>query len=85
MSYEVRFSKRAVKAYNKLPSGIRLRIDQKINYLRETPRGHDTKKLAGHDNAYRTKVGTYRIVFEIEDDKLVIWILDVGHRKNIYQ
>lgn len=85
MAYTVKFSKKATKAYNKLPSGVRLRIDQKIDYLTADPRGIDTKKLAGQINAYRTRVGTYRIVYEIEDNELIVWILDVGHRKDIYK
>ena len=83
--YEVKFSKKAEKAYKKLPGNIRVRIDQKISYLQNTPRGHDTKKLSGYENVYRTRVGSYRIVYEIEDDKLIVWILDVGPRGGIYQ
>lgn len=83
--YEIVFSKKAEKAYSKLPGDIRIRIDQKLNYLRVTPRGPDTKKLVGEQNAYRTRVGTYRIVYEIEDNDLVVWILDVGHRGSIYK
>ena len=85
MSYEVKFSKKAEKAYKKLPNNIKLRIDQKLDYLSSTPRGTDTKKLAGHENAYRTRVGDYRIVYEIEDDQLLVWILDLGHRGGIYR
>lgn len=85
MAYEVKFSKKATKAYKKLPGDVRFRIDQKINYLRITPRGLDTKKLSGHENAYRTRVGCYRIVYEIEDRNLLVWILDVGPRGAIYQ
>jgi len=82
--YEIKFSKRAEKAYKKLPVDIRNRIDQKLNYLRISPRGPDTKKLVGEENAYRTRVGSYRIVYEIEDNELLVWILDVGHRSSIY-
>ena len=83
--YEIKFSKKAEKAYRKLPGDVRVRIDQKLSYLRLTPRGPDTKKLVGEQNAYRTRVGIYRIVYEIEDDKLIVWILDVGHRSSIYR
>ena len=83
--YEIKFSRKAEKEYNKLPADIRVRIDQKLNYLRLTPRGPDTKKLVGEQNAYRTRVGTYRIVYEIEDNQLLVWILDVGHRGSIYK
>lgn len=85
MAYDVRFSKKAVKAYNKLPENVKRRIDQKIRYLSMTPRGTDTKKLVGHGNAYRTRVGSYRIVYEIDDGKLIVWILDVGSRGGIYR
>lgn len=85
MAYEVKFSKKAEKAYKKLPGNIKFRIDQKISYLRTSPRGNDTKKLAGHANSYRTRVGSYRIVYEIEDGKLLVWILDVGPRGAIYK
>lgn len=83
--YEVKYSKKAEKEYNKLPKNIRDRIDKKIKYLKLTPRGTDTKKLSGQKNAYRTKVGTYRVVYEIEDDKLIVWIIKVGPRKDIYK
>jgi mRNA interferase RelE/StbE len=85
VAYAVRFSNKAAKAYEKLPGDIRSRIDHKLQYLRTTPRGPDTKKLAGQLNVYRTRVGNYRIVYEIEDDKLIVWILDVGHRSSIYE
>ena len=85
MTYDVKFSKRAEKAYRGLPGPIRSRIDQKLDYLRHTPRGTDTKKLTGQANAYRTRVGSYRIVYEIEDEVLIVWILDIGHRGEIYR
>ncbi|MEY4579164.1 MAG: hypothetical protein RL701_3867 [Pseudomonadota bacterium] len=85
MTYAVKFSKKAQKAYEKLPIDIRARIDQKLNYLRTTPRGTDTKKLAGMKDAYRTRVGSYRIVYEIADLELIVWIVDIGARGDIYR
>lgn len=85
MTYSVRFGKKAEKAYKKLPADVRFRIDQKLTYLKHTPRGSDTKKLQGYENAYRTRVGTYRLVYEIDDGDLIVWIVDVGHRGNIYK
>ncbi|MFS1522748.1 type II toxin-antitoxin system RelE family toxin [Microbulbifer sp. 2304DJ12-6] len=84
MTYTVKFGKKAEKAYKKLPTDVRFRIDQKLSYLRHTPRGPDTKKLKGYENAYRTRVGTYRLVYEIDDGELIVWIVDVGHRSSIY-
>lgn len=85
MAYDVRFSKRAQKAYNKLPGDIKVRIDQKLLYLQLTPRGSDTKKLVGEQNTYRTRVGSYRLVYEIDDETVIVWIVDVGHRGAIYR
>jgi len=44
--YEVRFSKKAERAYKRLPGDVKNRIDDKLNYLRQTPRGPDTKKTS---------------------------------------
>lgn len=85
MRYTVRLSAKAEKAYRKLPASVRHRIDQKLEYLRATPRGSDTKKLVGQMNAYRTRVGDYRIVYEINDTELIVWIIDIGNRGDIYR
>ncbi len=85
MTYQVKFSKDAAKSYKKLPTEIQQRIDLKLDYLRNTPRGHDTKKLIGKENTYRTRVDNYRLVYEIEDNALLVWVVDVGSRGGIYQ
>lgn len=85
MTYQVKFSKDAEKFYNKLSGDMRGRIDQKMNYLSTSPRGHDTIKMAGADNAYRTRVGGYRIVYEIYDDKLLVWVVEIGARGGVYK
>lgn len=85
MDYQVKFSKKALAAYNELPNLVQRRIDQKLAYLRCTPRGADTIKLLGRDAIYRTRVGLYRILFEIDDAKHIIWLLDIGNRQEIYR
>ncbi|HOQ24983.1 MAG: type II toxin-antitoxin system RelE family toxin [Bacillota bacterium] len=47
-------------------------MDQKLAYLQVTPRGGDTKKLTGYTNVYRTRVGDYRIVYEILETDLIV-------------
>lgn len=83
--YLIRFSPAAEKAYETLPLEVKTRVDQKLDYLKRTPRGADTIKLTGVSGAYRTRVGDYRIVFEIQDQQLIVWILDIGHRREIYR
>ena len=57
----------------------------KIENLADDPRPHDVKKLKGKKNFYRIRQGQYRIVYKIEDKILLILILDVAHRKEIYR
>lgn len=84
--YTVKFSKQAAKEYEKLPKSIQSRIDDKLDYLRNSPRGHDTKQLQGYvGSTYRTRVGDYRIVYEIQDTELIVWIVKIGHRREIYK
>lgn len=84
MSYTVKFSNKAAKEYSKLPKNIQLRIDDKISYLQNLPRGHDTKKLEGTTNQYRTRVGTYRMVYEINDGELIVYVIRIAHRREVY-
>jgi mRNA interferase RelE/StbE len=85
MNYVVKFSKSAVKDFEKLPNGTQKRIKQNLEYLRISPRGNDTKKLKGSANTYRTRVGDYRIVFEIYDDELLVWIIQIDTREDVYR
>jgi mRNA interferase RelE/StbE len=47
--------------------------------------GHPARKLAGSDILYRVRVGDYRIVYEIHDNRLVIIVIKIGHRRQIYR
>ncbi|MBD2751495.1 type II toxin-antitoxin system RelE family toxin [Spirosoma validum] len=82
--YQVQISNRAAKALEKLPDGLYERIREAIQDLAENPRPTGCKKLKGR-LGYRIRVGDYRIVYEIEDDKLLVLIIDIGHRREIYR
>jgi len=60
------------------------RIIEAIYQLAECPRPSGCKKLIGRD-AWRVRVGTYRIIFEIRDDRLLILVIAIGDRKDIYR
>ena len=62
----------------------RQRIISRIGQLANDPRPPGSKKLSGH-NKYRIRRGTYRIVYSIEDNELVIVVVKVGHRKDVYR
>ncbi|MEH2170320.1 MAG: type II toxin-antitoxin system RelE/ParE family toxin [Nostoc sp.] len=85
MSYEVKFSKVAKKQFRKLPLDVQQRIQTKINDLAIEPRPNGVKKLQGDDTSYRVRVGDYRVVYEVDDDVLIVTVIKVGHRSEIYK
>ena len=62
----------------------RQRIVRKIRQLAEDPRPPGCQKLSGRDR-YRIRQGPYRIVYSIEDDRLIVYVVKVGHRSDVYR
>ena len=84
-AYEILLSKAARKQLNTLPIFIHNKIIEDIAALPDTPRPAGCKKLKGQKNAWRIRVGDYRIIYEIEDKQLRILVVAIGHRKDIYE
>ena len=84
MSYRVIIPKPVQKQLNNLPQKIRLRLIAAIRLLEDNPRPDGVKKLRGYDNTYRIRVGSYRVIYEIEDRKMIVLILSSIHRKDAY-
>ena len=82
--YELKYSQAALKQLAKLDKSARQRILIALERLRIRPESCDIKKLIGIDS-YRFRVGDYRVIFDIEKQELHILVLQVGHRKNIYE
>ncbi len=82
MSYEIIWDEKSSESLNKLENFVARRILKKIKELKDNPFSKDIKRLRG-ENSFRLRIGDYRIIFEIETDKILI--LKIGHRKNIYQ
>jgi mRNA interferase RelE/StbE len=82
--YEVLVEPAARRTLSKLPQPVRARLVQRMETLATNPRPVGAVKLAGH-NAYRVRVGDYRIIYSIIDDRLLILIVDVGHRRDVYR
>lgn len=85
MIYEVKFTKGARKMFRKLSQELQDRIQTKIDELAIEPRPHGVKKLKGEENSYRIRVGDYRIIYEIFDAILLVSVVEVGHRSNVYK
>jgi mRNA interferase RelE/StbE len=83
--YRVEFSRGAKKQFRKLPLYIQERIQAKITELVIEPRPNKVKKLQGDDDLYRIRVGDYRIVYEIKDDVLLVILIRIKHRSEVYK
>ena len=64
---------------------LQVRLNEAFNQLAENPRHQGVEKMAGVQDRYRFRVGDFRIVFEIHDDRLLVVILALGDRKDIYR
>jgi mRNA interferase RelE/StbE len=85
MTYTIEMSTSAAKAVAKLEKANRLRIVGAIELLSVDPRPPGAKMLRGGEHGrWRIRVGEYRIVYAIEDDRLLILLLRVAHRREVY-
>lgn len=82
--FTIVLSKKAEKQLDKLTDNIANPIFDAISELAFEPRPHGYRKLKGR-SGYRIRVGDYRIVYEIIDNELIIDVIAIGHRKDIYE
>jgi mRNA interferase RelE/StbE len=84
VKYEISIKASALKALKKLPDKEAGRIIAKIDQLAEDPRPAGCIKLSGRSDRWRVRSGTYRIIYTIEDKQLIIEVLRIRHRKDVY-
>jgi mRNA interferase RelE/StbE len=82
--YEIRFKPTAAKELARLPREVQRRIAPAIEGLAANARPHGAEKLTGAD-AWRVRVGDYRIVYAVEDLVLLILVLHIGNRREVYK
>jgi len=87
MSYKVRIAEKLEKTLARIGKKDRERIFDRISLLESDPRPKESKKLKGQNKAtiYRIRSGNYRILYTIEDEILLVLVVDIDHRKNIYR
>ncbi len=79
--YQIILKKKAKKFIDKLPKNEKIRIASAISLL---PNGEDIKKLKGHNGLLRLRVGTYRIIYTVDNGKCIVFVIDAGNRGEIY-
>ena len=83
--YSVVFLETAWKELQRLPSPVQRRIERAIDALAEVPRPPACTKLVGEEDLYRIRVGDYRVIYQLRDDRLLVVVVRVGPRGSVYR
>lgn len=84
MTFTVEIDKAALKQLKKLDKPIRLRVFTAIEKLADDPRPPGVRKLQHQEDFWRIRVGNYRVIYEIHDSQLVVFIVHVDHQSSVY-
>jgi mRNA interferase RelE/StbE len=82
--FNIRFKPSVKKDLRSIPQKEIVRILEIINGLQTNPRPNNAQPLTGRD-AWRVRVGCYRVIYTIDDDSVIIEVVKVGHRKDVYR
>ncbi|HET6546286.1 MAG TPA: type II toxin-antitoxin system RelE/ParE family toxin [Rhodanobacteraceae bacterium] len=82
--FELRIKRSVAKDLSRLPKADNRRIVARIRALAEDPRPQGCEKLAGRES-YRIRQGNYRVVYTIDDDRVIVEVVRVGHRGDVYR
>lgn len=85
MTYAIVFTRSAFRALEQLPGRDQARIARRIDALAENPRPSGAKRLQGGQGEHRIRVGAYRIIYLIDDGQLIVTVIRLGDRKDIYR
>lgn len=85
MAYSIEFRPAVLKTLKQFPKRDLVRIKKKIEELGQNLPEPNTTKMKGNNSFHRVRIGDYRIIYEIHDDRVVILIVKVGHRKDVYK
>lgn len=84
MTYRIEVAPAALRQLRKLDPAARRRVQAAIELLAEQPRPSGAKKLTGGEGEWRVRTGDYRIIYEIHDQVLLLLVVAIGHRREIY-
>lgn len=85
MRYSIEFRPTVLKSLKRFPKRDLIRIKMKIEELGENLPDPNTTKMKGDNSFHKVRSGDYRIIYEIHDDRLVILVVKIGHRKDVYK
>jgi mRNA interferase RelE/StbE len=85
MAYAIQFKPAALRQLEKLPRDFQKRIASKIQALRHDPFPSGCKKLFGEPDTWRVRVGDYRVIYQVHRSVLLILVINIGHRREVYR
>lgn len=85
MAYHIEFRPAAVRDLRRIPNPFKARLMTAVAALGLTPRPPGCVRLAGGDGFLRIRVGDYRVIYRVEDRRLLVLVVRLGHRKDIYR
>ena len=85
MQYSIEFRPTVLKSLKRFPKRDLVRIKKKIEELGKNLPNPNTTKMKGDNSFHKVRSGDYRIIYEIHDDRLVILVVKIGHRKDVYK
>jgi mRNA interferase RelE/StbE len=85
VTYRIEVAPVAIRQLRRLDRAAQRRVQAAIELLAEKPRPSGAKKLVGGEGGWRVRTGDYRIVYETHDDVMLVLVVAVGHRREIYQ
>jgi mRNA interferase RelE/StbE len=85
VTYQVRLAPRPARELRKLDPPARRRIQAALELLADNPRPPAARQLVGGAGEWRVRTGDYRIVYEIQDEVLLVLVLRIGHRREVYR
>jgi mRNA interferase RelE/StbE len=83
--YSVEISRTAEKQLRKLADADRAKVARVLLGLGDDPHPPGSRKLTGYDDVFRVRVGVYRVLYSVEGQRLIVIILKIGHRKDVYR
>jgi len=84
MMYQIEFTTRATKNLKKIDKKYQIRIIEKLEILAQDPKNAANVKALKGGGFYRLRVAYYRVIYELNNNELIILVIDINHRKNIY-
>jgi mRNA interferase RelE/StbE len=85
LAYRIEFAPRAQRDFKALDGSVRRRIARRIDSLADNPYPPGIKKIEGEEELYRLRVGDYRILYQVRGQVLLVLIVGIGHRRDIYR